>query len=120
MNTGIYRGAPYQRGYGLGGTFKRFFNWIVPHVKKHALPAIESGAKVVGRTALSTAADIAKDVSSGRNFKEAAEERIDSAVESLKEKAEKSFSGKGINRRRKMKKLTFIQKKKIQDIFDKN
>ena len=120
MNNNIFRGAPYQRGYGLGGTFRRFFSWIIPLVKKHALPALESGAKEVGKTALSTIADIAKDVATGKKFKESAESRIDTAVDNLKEKAENLLNGKGINRRRKKKKVTFSVKKKIQDIFDKN
>lgn len=35
----FYKGSPYQRGYGLGGTFRRFFSWLVPIFKEHALPA---------------------------------------------------------------------------------
>ena len=123
MNSNVYRGASFQRGYGLGGTFRRFFNWIIPIVKKHALPAIESGAKFVGKTALSSAGDFVKDVASGKNIKEAAQDRIETAVSAIKEKAENSLEGKGINRGRKFKKYTFIQKKKqktqhLKDIFD--
>ena len=42
----VYRGSMYQKGYGLGGSFRKFFSWIIPLVKKHALPTIESGIKI--------------------------------------------------------------------------
>jgi hypothetical protein len=120
MSSNIFRGNPYQRGYGLGGAFRRFFNWVVPLFQKHAVPALESGMKVVGKSALSAAADIAKDVASGRNVKEAAETHINSAVELLKEKAEKKLSGNGIKRKSKFKKYVILkkQKKSFNDIFD--
>jgi len=120
MNSNIYRGSPYQHGYGLGGTFKRFFKWLVPLFKKHALPHIESGAKEIGKTALSTAADIAKDAVSGKNIKEAATERINTAVDSIKERAEKALEGRGIKRKRKKFKNLVVLKKKSQfkDIFE--
>ncbi len=25
-----FRGSVYQKAYGLGGSFKRFFKWIIP------------------------------------------------------------------------------------------
>jgi hypothetical protein len=44
----LYKGNLYQRSHGLGGTFRRFFNWIVPIVQRHALPVIKEGFKEVG------------------------------------------------------------------------
>lgn len=115
----IFRGSQYQKGYGLGDQFRRFFSWIVPLVSKHALPTLKEAGKAVGKEALSTAADIAKDTISGKNFKEAAEERVSSAIDTLKNKAEeKLLRGKGIKRRRKSKKYTIIKKKKLDDIFE--
>lgn len=109
-----YKGSPFQRGYGLGGTFRRFFSWIMPIVQKHAMPAI----KEVGRTAISTAADIAKDAVSGKDLKESAQERVSAAIDSIKNKAEsKLIDGKGI--KRKGKKYYIIKKRKhLKDIFD--
>lgn len=119
MNYNIYRGNQYQRGYRLGGTFKKFFRWIVPLVQKHAFPAIESGLKTVGKTALETAADITKDAISGRNIREAAESRINSAVDQLKEQAEKKLRGEGINKQKKKQKIIIVKRKKLsKDIFD--
>lgn len=127
ISNGVFRGSPYQQGYGLGGTFRKFFRWIVPLFQKHALPHIESGIKEFGKTALSAAADLAKDVVSGRNVREAATDRINTAVNSLKERAENSLEGKanslegkGIKRKRKkFKKFVVLKKKKnFKDIFD--
>ena len=44
-----YRGSVYQQGYGMGSTFRKFFKWIVPIFKQHALPTIESGLKHVSK-----------------------------------------------------------------------
>ena len=112
MNSNLFRGSPYQRGYGIGGTFRRFFNWIVPIIKHHAMPAITS----VGRTALSAAADIAKDTVAGRDFKTAARERINGAVDDLKEQAEKKMRGEG--KRAKKKIILKKHSEKFKDIFD--
>jgi hypothetical protein len=57
-----YSSLPYQKGYGLGGTFRRLFKWIVPIFKKHALPVLKSSAKVIGTEAISTIGDISKDI----------------------------------------------------------
>lgn len=26
----VFRGAPYQHGYGLGNAFRRFVSWAIP------------------------------------------------------------------------------------------
>jgi hypothetical protein len=144
----FYRGSQYQRGYGLGGSFRRFFSWLVPIVQKHALPAINSGLQEIGKTALSTAADIAKDTVAGKSFKDSTQQRVNSAIDSLKEKAEKNMSGgerlvfgkltekrklvggnvenskkpKTIKERRKVpqkKNYIILKHKKLKDIFSK-
>jgi hypothetical protein len=114
----IYRGAYQQRGYGLGGAFRRFFKWIVPVFQQHALPVLESGAKTVGKEALNSISNIVKDVSAGKNVKESAQEHFNSAMDNLKEKAENALAGRGIKRKRKSNKKQFIiLKRKNQDIF---
>jgi hypothetical protein len=30
----VFRGSIYQKGYGFGDVFKKFFRWVVPIVKK--------------------------------------------------------------------------------------
>ena len=51
--SSVYRGAPWQRGYVLGGYFKRFLTWVIPMIKDAAIATAKSGAKTVGREALS-------------------------------------------------------------------
>lgn len=113
-----FRGAPYQRGYGIGGMFRRFFKWIVPIVEKHAVPAI----KEVGKTALVAAADIAKDAVSGRSLAESAKERLAGSIDNLREMAEKKLEGGGKRRngkKSKTPKFIIVKKKKLHgDIFD--
>ena len=113
-------GFNYQYGSGLGIMFRKLASWVVPIFKKHALPVIESGIKTVGQEALDSAADVAKELISGRNLKDATSERFVSAIENLKQKAENKLNGKGIKRKKKLKNLVILKNKKLrsQDIFD--
>lgn len=119
----LFRGSYFQRGYGLGGTFRRFFSWIIPIMKKHALPVLKSGAHALGTEAVNTIKNIADDVLAGKNLKESAEQQIDTAVESLKRRAEEKLEGRGIKRDKKFRKGKLIirrkhnSRKKRNDIF---
>ena len=105
----VFSGPRYQRGYGLGSIFKKFFRWIVPlakqHIiplaKEHALPVLKEGLKTVGNQALQTTTDIATDLLSGKNIKESVRENGEIAIENLKRKAETKLAGGRIHKRRK-------------------
>ena len=56
----VFRGNRVQRGHGLGSMFKGLLKSVVPLVK--------SGAKSLGKQALSTGLDITRDVLSGKKF----------------------------------------------------
>ena len=56
-------GTPYQRGAGLGSIFASLFRAIAPMAK--------SAAKTVGKRALNAGLNVASDVLSGQNPKEA-------------------------------------------------
>jgi len=71
----------YQHGAGLGTLFRRLASWVVSIFKKHALPIIESGIKTVGQEALDSIADIAKNLISGKNLKDASSDRFITAIE---------------------------------------
>jgi len=130
----FFQGSPYQEGYGLiniqsgdgfSDLFRRFASWVVPMIKKHAIPTIESGVKAIGREALDSAADVAKDLLSGSDFKTSATNRYNSAIDSLKEKVEKKIEGRGIKlaikRKPSLKNKIILKKRKIarnSDIFD--
>jgi hypothetical protein len=60
-NTAGYRGARFQRGYGIGGIFKS--------LARYAIPLLKQGAKVVGKRALQAATEVGQDVLQGKNVK---------------------------------------------------
>ena len=80
----VFIGSAWQRGhgqvgYGLRGLFKSLARTVMPMVK--------SGAKTLGKIALSTGANVLGDVLSGKNVKESAKSRINEAANVVKEKA---------------------------------
>ena len=118
-----FKGSLYQRGYGMGGMFKRFFKWIIPILKKSATPLLTRAASALGSEAVSTVSNIAKDAYNGKPIGESIKQNANIAIDNLKNKVEKSLSGKGIKRRRSMKKMIILKKrnnkrKKFDDIFN--
>ena len=118
-----YRGSLYQRGYGMGGMFNRFWKWVVPLIARNAVPLLKEAGKAVGKEALGSVVNIAKDTLVGRPIKETLKENANSAIDNLKVKAENALKGKGIKRRRSMKKMIILKKrnnkrKKFDDIFN--
>ena len=94
-NFPVFRGVKYQRGYGLGGVFRRLFRFIMPMVKEHGLPLLRS----VGESAIKGVSNLANDAIKGKNFKESAEQRFKETFKELKDKT--LMKGSGINRKRK-------------------
>lgn len=132
--SGIFHGPMIQNGYGqkgagVGRLLKKFMTWITPLAKKHVLPSITSGVKSVSNQIVNSLADFAKDTISGKNYKEAASDRYEEAVNNLKQQAEQKFEGNGIKRKRsstinkakKFKKYVILKnnkKSRVKDIFD--
>ncbi|GFX85347.1 uncharacterized protein F54H12.2 [Trichonephila clavipes] len=75
----LHSGQSFQKGYGIGGWFKRLF--------RSALPFLSRGAKSVGKEVLRTGAQIANDLLEGRNLQESAEERAKETGRILAKKA---------------------------------
>jgi hypothetical protein len=100
----VYRGSYQQRGFGLGGTFAKFFKWVLPLVR----PALAH----VGSRAVDMASYIADDVSVGKTFKESAGTHINTALTTAKESIEKKLKG---GKRKRKTKVKFSKKR---DIFD--
>ncbi|GFW94798.1 uncharacterized protein TNCV_4248381 [Trichonephila clavipes] len=61
-----YKGINFQKGYGIGGIFRRLFRAALPLVK---------GGKTIEKEVLMTGSRVASDVLSGENFKEAVKTR---------------------------------------------
>ncbi|GFY78713.1 uncharacterized protein F54H12.2 [Trichonephila inaurata madagascariensis] len=62
-----YQGQSFQKGYSIGGWFKRLF--------RTALPFLTRGAKSVGKEVLKTRIQIANDLLEGQNLEDAAKHR---------------------------------------------
>jgi len=114
-NFPVFRGVRYQKGYGLGGIFKKLFRFILPIVKEHGVPLLKS----VGETAIKGVSNLANDAIKGKNIKESAEQRLKETFQELKDKS--FLKGNGINKKRKTLIRGLIQKKnkkRKKDIFD--
>ena len=107
---GDYRGMT-QKGDGLGsflgGLFRRIF------------PLVSSGAKAVGREALSTGVNLLRDAISGRSMKESVRERVKQAGSNLTNKAAQkmeSMVGSGYKkgkRRRRTQSRANVKRRKV-------
>jgi len=113
----FYKGTQFQKGYGIGDQFRRFFRWIVPIFKKHAAPTIEKGLKKIGEESINSLSNIAKDIISGKNASESIKDNVSNSIDNLKEAAESTLKGEGLKRKRKKSKIFFIKKNKLNDIF---
>lgn len=110
----VHQGFKHQKGYNFWG---KLIKWVSPIVR------------FLGRTALSTGADIAEDVIvNDKDLKESVKERVAEAGKTIVKKgAEKARSyaqkGSGRKRKRKTKKMSSrkkpkrIKKRKIDNLF---
>ncbi|GFX44264.1 uncharacterized protein F54H12.2 [Trichonephila clavipes] len=74
-----YKGINFQKGYGIGGIFRRLF--------REAFPFLVKGGKTIGKEVLMTGSRVASDVLSGENFKEAVKTRSKESGKKLAQKA---------------------------------
>lgn len=114
----FFKGAPVQRGYGLGN--------ILGGLLRSALPVIKQGAKTFGKQALKTGAEIASDALKGQNIKASAKKRLRQAGHEMTSRALQRVSNPkrrqeplkrkatGVSRRKAASK----RRKRSPDIFD--
>ena len=79
----VFRAMKFQKGYGLGGVFKRLFKWIMPIVKEKAVPILQS----VGKSVIKGTSKLAKDALKGKNIKQSANDRFEETLKELSDKA---------------------------------
>ena len=86
-----FRGAPLQRGHGIGGLFKGLFRIAVPIIRKSLAPiarrglkaAAKSALKSAGKKALKASAYALKDVAEDKaTLREALQNRATEALKS--------------------------------------
>lgn len=103
-NYPIFRGTHFQRGYGIGGVFRRLFSWFMPILKEHALPA----SKNIGKEIIKSTSDFANDLIDGKK---------DFFISD--KNPNKNQKGNGYKRKRNLKKDIKKKNKKFKDIFSK-
>ena len=74
-------------------------------IKKSAGPILKGAA--LGSESVCTVSNIAKDAYNGKPVGESLKQNADVALDNLKTKEEKALSGKGIKKRRSLKKFSF-------------
>lgn len=67
----IFTGEKYQTGYGLGSIFGSLL--------KAALPVVKEGVKSLGKTAVRTGLNIAKDKLAGKSLKDSFSDNVNQA-----------------------------------------
>ena len=104
-NVGVFSGSPRQRGHGLGGVFRSLYRYMVPLFKTHALPAVKSGAKSIGKEAVRAATNVGIDALRGDDLKQSVKHNFETAISNLHDKAQEKFqTGAGRKRRWSLKK----------------
>ena len=102
----VFRGAPVQRGYGLGGAFRKFFSWALPILKETLRPTLQN----LGKEVIGGVSNFANDTLQGKDIESSAKQRFRETIQNLK-----GQSGKGYKRKRHRQ---IGASKKIKDIFD--
>jgi hypothetical protein len=95
-NIAGYRGARFQRGYGIGGIFKSLARYAIPLFKRQ-------DAKVVGKRALQAATEVGQDVLQGKNVRESVKTHGGKVVKDFAEQGARTLlrqTGHGSKRRR--------------------
>lgn len=89
----IYSGEKYQAGYGLGSIFGS--------ILKAALPVVKQGVKSLGKTALQTGVNIAKDKLSGKSFQDSLSDNFGMAKREVLSNGMNFIMNKTGNKKRK-------------------
>ena len=82
----LYRGSRNQWVHGLGNWFKSFYRFVVPILKKHAVPLIKKAATIVGTEAIRTAANVATDEIAGKKLEESRRDRNNEGIDNVSKK----------------------------------
>lgn len=91
------RGVFHQRGYGykLRRTYGLGFGSSLLSLFRMAAPALKSGLKYLGNTAVNAAANIAHDAVNGDSIKESARQHLRAAAEDIFAKAPEALMNAG-------------------------
>jgi hypothetical protein len=110
-NIAGYRGARFQRGYGIGA--------ILKSLARYAIPLFKQGAKVAGKRALQAATEVGQDVLQGKNVRESVKTRRGKVVKVFVEHGARTLlrqTGHGSKRRWSQRSnLSSVKKQKLEE-----
>lgn len=114
----VFKGSQYQSGYGLGGIFntlKNAFSWLLPILKTHSVPALKSGAEIIGKELIKTASNVPNDAIDGKQIKVSFQNRLKEGINKVLSQAQNNLKGgkRKISQIHKKKKIRKLKK----DIF---
>ncbi|CAG4981826.1 unnamed protein product [Parnassius apollo] len=98
----IYKGAPYQHGHGIGSS-------LGGGLFRSVLPLLSSGARVIGKEALSAGVGLLSDMVQARPMESSIKDRLKQVSTNLKRKADEKidqFNMTGSGYKTKRKRLT--------------
>lgn len=75
----VFRGNVLQKGYGLSNLFRRFYKWMIPILKEHALPVVKN----VGKDLIKGADNVMNDVVDGKDFFSSSRSQLENIVKKL-------------------------------------
>lgn len=101
----IFTGARYQRGHGIGNIFSGLL--------KAAIPIVKKGALSLGKTALQTGVNIAKESLAGKDIRSSINDNLQIAGTDILNKSTKYLSQKN-NKKRKHGRLPVSSKSKVK------
>lgn len=97
-----FEGVAFQKGYGVGSIFKKFFKWVIPIIRENALPVLNKTIENVKNEALNGFNNFTNDIiNEEKSIKESAKNRFNESITNLKRKIQ---SGSGKKLRKKLKK----------------
>jgi hypothetical protein len=103
-----YYSPSFQKGYGIGSMFKKFFKWVLPVIKEHAFPILKGAYNTVKTDVTKGFNNFESDLQNGdKSIKDSFKQRLDETVDSIKRKFQ---SGQG----RRPKKVRIIKPKLIR------
>ena len=113
----VFRGAPLQRGHGLGGLFKTLFRVAVP-VLRRAAPIVKRTVVRVGKAsakrAVKVGAKALKDVATNKStLKEAIKQRVqEAAFDAAAEVINKGVVSQNVNTSKRKPKSQQVKRKR--------
>ena len=111
-----FQGQRFQKGYGFGALFKKFFRWVIPIIRNNVVPILSKTANVVKSSVNKGMENFENDIlDEKKDIKESAHERFKETIQNIKKSLQ---TGSGNKKKKKVKRIKGSFKKRTRNIFD--